>query len=99
VIAAEARGDPLPEKVLVAMNILPICAPYRKAWEILDVSRPWVASVTGAVPVGIPYSEMSVYAHDNGFADTQSDLEDFVRLVRAQDAVWRKWFANQTKRK
>jgi len=46
-----------------------------------------------AVPERIRYTDISAYARDFGFADSQADLEEFVAIIQAMDDTYVGHFA------
>ncbi len=47
------------------------------------------------VPQPLAYSECAAYARDHGFADTLVELNEFLRLMRAMDAEFRAYEAEE----
>lgn len=55
---------------------------------MLAPSRPMAVGMGGAVPLPIPYGEISRYARDMGLARNATELAECVALVRAQDDAY-----------
>lgn len=81
--ALAEQGVDVPDDVR-PVDVWPSAAPYRVAFDVLSASRPegpngWLA---------IPYPWIVAYAHENGYAESVTELEEFVSFVQAQDRVF-----------
>lgn len=65
-------------------DVWPSAAPYRQAFGVLSAAR---ANGYGA-PQPIAYSEIVAYAKATGFAETITELEEFVMFIQAQDGAF-----------
>lgn len=92
--ALAEQGKDVPAD-LRPVEVWPVAAPYRDAFSVLSAARRqgmhgWEA---------LAYSEIVAYAHENGYAGSIVELEEFVNLIQAQDTAFLEESAKQQKRK
>lgn len=63
--------------------------PYWRGFWTLSVGRQTALGYGAAISQAIPYSEISVYAHDWGFADHPDELQLFTSMIQAMDLEYR----------
>jgi hypothetical protein len=73
-----------------AFDVWPVCAAYRRAWQLLHQSRGYDGA--SGQPHPIPYTEMAAYAKDHG-CTTEGELDEFIDLLQEQEQVFLKWSA------
>lgn len=76
-------------------EVWPVATPYLDAFRILSAGRRQGFSGWEA----LAYSEIVAYAHENGYADSITELEEFVALIYAQDNSFLEESAKRTKQK
>jgi hypothetical protein len=76
-------GAYVPDDVL-PVEVWPVAAPYQRAFSVLSARRRH--STTGMQ--ALQYTEIVAYAKENGFAETITELEEFVTLIDAQDGAY-----------
>lgn len=74
-------------------DVWPVAAPFRDAFSVLSASRRQGLNGWDA----LAYSEIVAYAHENGYADSITELEEFVGLVYAQDSAFLEESARRAK--
>jgi hypothetical protein len=92
--ALREQGAPVPDDLLTP-PVWPSAAPYRAAFTTLSASRPQGANGWEA----IPYPWIVKYAERNGFADTLTELDEFVGFIQVQDRAFLEQSAALAKRK
>lgn len=65
-------------------DVWPVAASYRDAFSVLSAARRQGMNGWEA----LAYSEIAAYAHANGYADSITELEEFVALIQAQDTAF-----------
>jgi hypothetical protein len=74
-------------------DVWPVAAPYRDAFTVLSAGRRQGFGAWEA----LAYSEIVAYAHENGYADSITELEEFVALVQGQDHAFLEESAKRAK--
>lgn len=65
-----------------------ICEPYWIGFFILSRGRGYIGGEFGALPQGLSYTEMVLYAQNNALGSTPEDLADTIRLLSLMDKVF-----------
>jgi hypothetical protein len=81
--ALAEQGVEVPEDVLPP-DVWAIAVPYRVAFDVLSAARG--QNMNGWSPLA--YSEIVRYAHENGYATSIDDLEEFVAFLQTQDTAF-----------
>lgn len=79
------QGAEVPAELLAPVDVWPCAQPYADAFDALSRSRGH--SMSGVLPLA--YTEITAYARDHGFADTEVECDEFVELIYAQDVAYR----------
>jgi hypothetical protein len=95
VIAEALREQGLVPPADILPEVPPPAEPYRTAFQVLSAAR--ASGVNGPLP--LPYSEIRAYGEANGFAESMADLEEFTRLVQAQDGAYLTFCAQQAEQR
>jgi hypothetical protein len=77
------QGVEVPEDLLPP-DVWAIAEPYRAAFGVLSAARGQGMNGLEA----IVYSEIVRYAHENGYATSIDDLEEFVAFLQTQDTAF-----------
>lgn len=75
-------------------EVWPVAVPYRDAFRVLSAGRRQGFSGWEA----LAYSEIVAYAHENGYAESITELEEFVGLVYEQDHAFLEESARRAKK-
>ncbi len=90
--AAMEVGDQMPED-LDDVELWPASEPYYTGFNRLNPGRRAIGVGMGSViPLGLEYSQLVVYAHENGL-----DVEEFVDCAYALDEVYLRHAAKKVK--
>ena len=81
--ALAEQGLDVPEDLHPA-EVWPVAAPYRDAFRILSAGRRQGWNSWDA----LAYSEIVACARESGYADSITELEEFVALIQAQDEAY-----------
>lgn len=76
-------GAYVPDDVL-PVDVWPAAAAYQRAFTILSARRRHGMSGVEA----LQYTEIVAYARENGFAESMTELEEFVAFIDAQDGAY-----------
>lgn len=79
------QGMEVPEDLEPPPEIWPVAQPYADAFDALSRSRG--QGMSGVLP--LEYTEITAYARDHGFAETDTERDEFVELIQAQDIAFR----------
>lgn len=96
--ALAEQGAEIPEDLL-GVDVWPSAAPYRDAFHVLSAARGRAVGMYGSIPQAIEYSEIVCFARANGFADSMTELEEFVSIIQAQDTTYRDHIATAQAKK
>jgi hypothetical protein len=92
VAALAEQGLDVPADLQPA-EVWPVAVPYQDAFRVLSAGRRQGFSGWEA----LAYSEIASYAHENGYAESIVELEEFVALIHAQDAAFLEESAKRAK--
>lgn len=91
-MAALERGHEPPEAVVI--DVPPPALPYYRAWWRLHAARVQHVGMTGAVPSGLPWSEVTAIARHHG-ARSREDIDDWDQILNAMEAEYFKHVAKE----